>query len=114
MTTSDNISKIDAAIAAAQKRKAKKTGQAPPAEDDPTTVGEASTHSMRRPRLTSEEREARDKAREAERQQRREAKAAERERKHAEREANRKPAHMAKVDKAAARLPAVTRRRRAR
>lgn len=94
---STNTDKIDAAINAAKKRVAAKGGNTKTTGDKP-----------KRKRLTAEEREARDKARAEAKAQREAEREAARAAKIAEREANRKPAHMAKVEKAAEKLPPLT------
>lgn len=84
---SNDVNKIDAAINAANKRK----------QQGETSEG--------RPRLSAEERAARDNAKEAERLQRKQERDAARSAKKAQRDAGKKPAHMSKVAKAAERLP---------
>lgn len=89
--------KIDEAINAATRRKASREG---------TSVVDASSSGTKqgRKRLTAEEKASREASQEASRA----AKKAEREAKRASRMASKKPAHLAKVEKAAMRLPNLT------
>lgn len=99
MSEDTSTSRIDAAINAAKAKKQKK--------DKPATT-EASTEKSARPRLTAEQKAERDAKREADKAQRKADRDAKRAAKQAERAAARKPAHMSKVEKAAAKLPALS------
>ena len=103
-TASDNLSAIDKALNAAKNKKALKNGEAPVA----ASAGEgAAPVSTKRPKLSDEDKKARDEKRAAERAEAKAKRDAEREQKRAAKAANAKPAHMSKVDKAAAKLPAM-------
>lgn len=95
-TKMSDFNKIDEAIAAANARRAAKNG------------GESHGSNQEkkgRKRLSAEEREARDRAREQEKAERQAAREAKKEAARQAREANKKPAHLTKVEKAAAKLP---------
>lgn len=94
-----DASKIDAAINAMKAKKAKK---------DPNAPVEDTEDKPKRTRLTPEQRTERDTQREIERIEKKEARDQAKSEKEAKREADRKPAHMAKVEKAAEKLPALT------
>lgn len=116
---SDNTNAIDAAIAAAKARKAAKNN---PEADAPSTETETPARKARivgpkaekpakepkRPRLSDEEKAAREANKLAERSAKKAAKAASRAEKAAAKSANKKPAHMEKVLKAASRLPGMS------
>lgn len=87
MNTNDATSKLDAAINAAKARKESKEG----------TAG--------KPKLSPEEKAQREAARLAEREAKKLERTAKREAKLAAKQASASPAHMKKVDKAAAKLP---------
>ena len=89
-----DVSKIDAAIADAKARKAAR-------KSSDSETGEKKT------KLSAEEKAARDQAKEQERSAKKAEREAARAAKRAEREQGRKPAHMSKVEKAAARLPSL-------
>ncbi|MCR4330920.1 MAG: hypothetical protein NUV49_03525 [Patescibacteria group bacterium] len=97
--TSDttNATEIDAIINTAKARIAAKNGGTAPGESK-----------AKRARLSTEDRAERDAKREASKAERLAARDAKRAAKQATLEANRKPAHMAKVDKAAEKLPTLT------
>ncbi len=104
--TDQSISEIDKALQSANARRAKKasTGEAtapkaPKAAKEPKAPAEP-----KRPRLTEEEKAARLATRETERAARKVTRDAARTAKLAERAASRQPAHMRKVEKAAAKL----------
>lgn len=102
--TDQGISEIDKALQAARARKAKRgenTAAAVPAQK--------AEKPARAPKATDEEKAAKKAAREQERQAQKEARAQAREAKRAERQASKGPAHMAKVERAAARLPSLSR-----
>lgn len=102
-----SLTKIDAALRAAEARKAQKalaSGKATPANKSTTSK---TTASPAKPRLTEDEKAKRAKERETERAERKAKKDAERAAKKAEKDASKKPAHMLKVQKAAAKLPAL-------
>jgi hypothetical protein len=107
---SDSMNKIDQAIAAAKARKAMKEGKAPPASDSsPTFVTATEVRPGRKVVAPASETAAKLKAREDERNARKAERDAARALKKAEREsalAARTP-HMGKVEKAAAKLPAL-------
>lgn len=93
----ESTTRIDAAINAAKKRSKK---------DKPEATGtETGTAKATRPRLSTEDKAKRDADREQDKAQRKAERDAVRAAKQAERAAGRKPAHMSKVDKAAAKLP---------
>lgn len=97
----DKMSKIDAAIAASQARKAQKKG---------TPVSDVSMEAPRRKRLTEEERAARDEQRASEKARRTQARLEKKAQRARDREAARAahPAHMVKVEKARAKLPVMS------
>jgi hypothetical protein len=111
--TDKNLSTIDAAIAAAKARKASKAAKGntdateAPAKA-PKTPKAPKEPKVSKPRITDEERAARKAKLEAERAERKAVKATARAAKRAEKLANRKPAHMAKIAKAAERLPSLS------
>jgi len=91
----NDISKLDQAVLQAKNRVAEQNGQTP-GEPKP-----------KRTRLTDEERTARAAALELQRAEKKEARATKKAEKLAAYEAGRKPAHLAKVQKAAEKLPAM-------
>jgi len=102
------LNAIDAAIAAAQARKnAKDAAAGKPAKVKGEKVAKEPKE-PKRPRLTDEEKTARQVAKDEERAARKVARDAARAEKRAEKEANRKAPHMSKVEKARAKLPALT------
>jgi DNA polymerase II small subunit/DNA polymerase delta subunit B len=98
-----DTSKIDDAINNAKRRVKARTG-----EDSTVDTDSKVSPKPKRKRLSPEDREARDKARAEEKAQKKADREAARAAKKAEKEANRKPAHMAKVEKALAALPALS------
>lgn len=102
---SDNLSAIDKALNAAKNKKALKNGEAPVAAT--ASEGTEAPVSTKRPKLSEEDKKARDEKRAAERAEAKAKRDAEREAKRAAKAANAKPAHMSKVEKAAAKLPAM-------
>lgn len=112
MTTEANISAIDQAINAAKARKAAKSGdsaegstatpKAPKAPKEPKPKAEP-----KRPRLSDEEKAARTAGRDADRANRKVERDLARSAKKAAKAADAKTPHMSKVDKAAAKLPAL-------
>lgn len=96
-----DVSAIDAAINKANKNKERRAAASGTATETET----ASTPANKRPRLSDAEKLERQAKRETERNARKEERAKARETKRAERDANKVPAHMAKVQKAAAKLP---------
>lgn len=98
-----DVSAIDRALAAAKARKEAK-GNGGKAEATGPSTTEAAAKEPKRPRLSDEEKAARQAARDAERAERKAKREAERAQKLAERQANRQPAHMKKVQKAAEKL----------
>jgi hypothetical protein len=101
MSEDNSTSRIDAAINAAKAKKQKKDKPA-------ATEGATSADKPARPRLTAEQKAERDAKREADKAQRKADRDAKRAAKQAERAAARKPAHMSKVEKAAAKLPGLS------
>jgi len=99
--TDQSVSNIDKAIANAQARKALRTGNQEAGTASTATKAPAE---QKRPRLSDEEKAAKQAERDAERAQRKTLRTAAREAKLAERSANKQPAHMKKVQKAAERL----------
>lgn len=90
-TKSTDVAQIDSELAAAKSKAKSKPADAP--------------SGTKRPRLTAEEKAARETSREAEKASKKAERDAARATKKAERDASRKPAHMSKVDKAASKLP---------
>jgi hypothetical protein len=105
---SDNLSAIDTAIANAKKRKAARESgsvtEGADAAQSSSGINTASTQAAKRPKLTDDEKAARDEARNAERAQKRAAKAAARDQKKLERDAAKQAPHLRKVMKASERL----------
>ncbi len=107
--TDTDVSAIDKALAAAKQRKAKREGststdattETPKAAKAPKAEKAATP---KRPRLTDEEKAARQATKDAERAEKKAARDAARAAKKAEREASKQPAHMRKVMKAAEKL----------
>jgi len=108
--TDNNVSAIDQAIANAKNRKAAREGTSPAASSATTPAATKAPKpakepsAPKRPRLSDEEKAARDEARNKERAEKRAARAAARETKKLEKAASRQPAHMRKVMKAAEKL----------
>lgn len=108
---SDEISTIDRAIQAAQARKAAKAAASSGVPEDralpkPPKAAKASEE-HKRPRLTDEEKAARRAAKDAERATRKAEREAARAARRAAKDAEKRVPHMSKVEKAAARLPAL-------
>jgi len=98
-----DMTEIDKAIHAAKQRKAAKSGAT--AQDGST---EPTTATVKRPRLTDEEKAARTAAKAQEAAEKKGLRATEREARRAEKAANRPAAHVAKVEKARAKLPSLS------
>lgn len=110
--TEINVSKIDAAIAAAKARKAAKEGAsaatekpAKPAKAPKEPKGPKEPADPKKVKPSKEEREAKVAALKAAREERKAKKAAERAAVAAAKAAAKKPAHVAKLDRAASKLP---------
>lgn len=103
-TKATDVSAIDAAINKATKNKQRKidSGELPADGTAPATEAAA-----KRPRLSDAQKLERQTQRDADRQTRKAERATARDAKRAERDASKVPAHMAKVTKAAAKLPAL-------
>lgn len=99
-----NVSEIDKALAAAKARKAAKNSNGEGSSAANGTDETASTAAAKKPRLTDEEKAAREAEREKERAERKAQREAERAERLAKRAADRQPAHMKKVLKAAEKL----------
>lgn len=104
-----DVSAIDKAIAAARARKAAKGGDGSTNTNTApkTPKADKGEATPKRPRLTDEEKAAREETRNAERASKKEARDAARAAKRAERETTKRTPHMSKVAKAAAKLPAL-------
>jgi flagellar biosynthesis GTPase FlhF len=104
--TDTDVTAIDKAIVAAKQRKATREGNgSPTAEAAPKAAKAPKAESTpKRPRLTDEEKAARETTRQEERAAKKAARETARAEKRAARDANRQPAHMRKVMKAAERL----------
>lgn len=102
----DKLSGVDAAIAAAKSRRSKRASDAGETNRAPAEKAE------RKPRtkLTDEQKAERTAAKDAEKAQKKAAREARKAAKAAEKAAARKPAHMAKVQRAADRLPSLSER----
>jgi hypothetical protein len=101
-----NVSELDEQLAVAKAKKAKKAKVAEESTEASTEVAEvAATPKATRPRLTDEQKAERQAAKDAQKAEKKVAREAKREAKLAEKAASRKPAHMAKVARAAAKLP---------
>ncbi len=102
---SDNktdMTKIDAALNAAKARKGRRSGEN---TDNTQTVSEGSTPAVKRARLTDEEKAARQATKDADRAEKKAARTIARDARRAEKLANKPTAHLAKVAKAASKLP---------
>lgn len=102
--TDEGMSEIDRALAAARKRKATKVAAGTAEPKTRTPKEPKAPTEPKRPRLTEEQKNERQAARDAARATRTAERLAARAAKLAERNANRQPAHMRKVQKAAERL----------
>ncbi len=106
MSTSENkvnMTAIDAALSAAKARKGKRAGSEP----GNTNAETSAAPKKARTRLSDEERSARAAAKEADRAARKAKRQAERDERRAAKAANKPAAHLAKVEKAFARLPSL-------
>lgn len=100
------LTKIDAALRAAEARKATKLAAAGGSTNIQARVAGANKPATdKKPALSSDEKQAKTLAREQDRNAKKTVRDAARAEKKATKEANRKPAHMLKVTKAASKLP---------
>lgn len=103
--TSGALSAIDAAINKAKANKTRRAQADGTSEAEGTVTDEVAV--TKRPRLSDTEKLERQAKRDAERSARKAERTTAREAKRAERDANKVPAHLAKVQKAASKLPAL-------